>query len=41
MIGIKDKNEINSMKKACNIVSQTLCHLKKYIKPGKNESSCA
>ena len=34
MIGIKDKNEINSMKKACNIVSQTLCHLKKYIKPG-------
>ena len=34
MIGIKNKNEIDSMKKACNIVSETLCYLEKYIKPG-------
>ena len=34
MIGIKNKDEINLMKKACNIVSETLCHLEKYIKPG-------
>ena len=34
MIDIKNKNQITSMKKACNIVSETLCHLEKYIKPG-------
>ncbi len=34
MIGIKNKDEINSMKKACNVVSETLSHLEKYIKPG-------
>ena len=34
MIGIKSKQEIDLMKKACNIVSETLCHLEQYIKPG-------
>ena len=34
MIEIKNKDEINLMRKACHIVSETLCHLEKYIKPG-------
>jgi methionine aminopeptidase len=34
MIEIKTKEEINLMKKACGIVSSTLCHLKQYVKPG-------
>ena len=34
MIGIKSTEEIDLMKKACSIVSETLCHLEQYIKPG-------
>ena len=34
MIKIKNKDEINLMKKAGNIVSQTLSHLEQFIKPG-------
>jgi len=34
MIGIKTKEEIGLMEKACSIVSETLCHLEQYIKPG-------
>ena len=34
MISIKNKKEINLMKKACRIVSDTLCELKKYVRPG-------
>jgi methionyl aminopeptidase len=34
MIGIKTKEEIGLMVKACSIVSETLSHLEQYIKPG-------
>ncbi len=34
MIKIKNQEEISLMKKAGNIVSETLCHLEQYIKPG-------
>ena len=34
MIDIKTKEEIKLMKKACKVVSDTLCHLEKFIKPG-------
>ena len=34
MIEIKNKDEIDLMKKAGNIVSSTLSHLEKFIKPG-------
>ena len=34
MINIKTKEEVQLMEKACKIVSDTLAHLEKYIKPG-------
>ena len=34
MIDIKNKEQIDLMKKACAIVSETLSHLEQYVKPG-------